>query len=143
MELTSFGGLSKIYGNLKNSVESKDKIAEEFGAVNHTYLPSWLQSITQIRNFCAHHSRLWNKNPPGTVKLLTKPPCPWIENVPKQHEFQRLYIHICIMKYMLNTIIPQNYFSTRLSDLLVRYDNIDPKSLGFKDDWRKEDLWKN
>ncbi len=32
LELTSFGALSKLYGNLKNTVKSKDIIAEEFGA---------------------------------------------------------------------------------------------------------------
>jgi len=58
LELTSFGSLSKLYGNLKNTITSKDTIAKELGAVNHTYLPSWLQSLAQIRNFCAHHSRL-------------------------------------------------------------------------------------
>ena len=100
LEHTSFGSLSKLYGNLKNTIKSKDTIAEEFGAVNHTYLPSWLQSIAQIRNFCAHHSRLWNRNLPGTVKLLPKPPNPWIsdlDNVPKQHEFSKLYVHLCLM----------------------------------------------
>ncbi|MBL7897684.1 MAG: Abi family protein, partial [Crocinitomicaceae bacterium] len=57
LELTSFGTLSKLYGNLRNDITSKDTIAKELGAVNHTYLPSWLQSIAQIRNYCAHHSR--------------------------------------------------------------------------------------
>ena len=36
LELTSFGNLSKLYGNLKPTVKSKDRIAEEFGTVNHT-----------------------------------------------------------------------------------------------------------
>jgi abortive infection bacteriophage resistance protein len=43
--------LCQGYGNLKNTIKSKDVIAAEFGAVNHTYLPSWLQSIAQIRNY--------------------------------------------------------------------------------------------
>ena len=38
LEQTSLGTLSKLYGNLKNNVKSKDIIAGEFGAVNHTYL---------------------------------------------------------------------------------------------------------
>jgi len=59
LEQKSLGALSKLYGNLKNTVKSKSIIAEEFGAVNHTFLPSWLQSIAQIRNYCAHYSRLW------------------------------------------------------------------------------------
>ena len=106
LEQTSFGSLSKLYGNLRPTVRSKDAIAEEMGAVNHTYLPSWLQSIAQIRNYCAHHSRLWNRNLPGTVKLLPNPPYAWITdpaNVPKQHEFSKLYVHMCLMKYLINT----------------------------------------
>lgn len=142
LELSSLGGLSKLYGNLKNNINAKDRIAKEFGAVNHTFLPSWLQSIAQIRNLCAHHSRLWNKNLPGTVKLLPKPPNKWIENIPKPHEFQRLYIHLSIMRYLLNTIIPNNDFSNRLCQLLSKYNNIDSKALGFKDNWMGEALWR-
>jgi abortive infection bacteriophage resistance protein len=144
LEQTSFGALSKLYGNLKNNIESKDQIAKDFGAINHTYLPSWLQSIAQIRNFCAHHSRLWNRNLPGTVKLLSKPPNAWIiekQNVPKQHEFSKLYIHMCLMKYLLNTIIPHNTFTNRLNDLFSQYPNVDPNALGMKTDWQNEPLW--
>lgn len=145
LEQTSFGALSKLYGNLKNDVNAKNQIAKDFGAVNHTYLPSWLQSIAQIRNFCAHHSRLWNRNLPGTVKLLSKPPNPWIVdsiNVPKQHEFSQLYVHMCLMRYMLNTIIPKNDFSTKLSNLLEEYPSVDPNALGMKPNWQNEPLWK-
>jgi len=141
LEQTSFGSLSKLYGNLKNTIYSKDIIAFEYGAVNHTYLPSWLQSIAQIRNYCAHHSRLWNKNLPGNPKLLSNPPFSWIEDVPKQHEFQKLYIHLCIMKYMLNTILPKNNFSEKLEILLCKYPNVDPNALGMKSEWKKESLW--
>ncbi len=142
LELTSFGSLSKLYGNLKHTVKSKDTIAEEFGAVNHTFLPSWLQSIAQIRNFCAHHSRLWNKNLPGTVKLLPNPPFPWLADVPKQHEFPKLYIHMSLMRYLLNIIHPKNSFSLDLSNLMNDYPNIDPNALGFKENWQEEPLWK-
>ncbi len=138
----SFGALSKLYGNLKHSTKSKDIIARELGAVNHTYLPSWLQSISQIRNLCAHHARLWNKNLPGTPKILSKPPYAWIEDIPKQHEFQKLYIHLCIMKYMLNIVQPCNHFTERLSELFKKYPNVDPDALGMKPDWQNEELWK-
>lgn len=145
LEQTSFGALSKLYSNLKSNIRSKNIIAEEFGAVNHTYLPSWLQSITQIRNYCAHHSRLWNRNLPGTVKLLPKPPNPWIvkqENIPKHHDFQRLYVHMCLMKYLLNTIHPKNNFTNRLNKLFIKYPNVDQKALGMKPNWIEEPLWK-
>ena len=143
VEHTSIGNLSKMYRNLNNNLKSKKIIAKEFGAVNHTFLPSWLQSITQIRNFCAHHSRLWNRNLPSTVKLLPKPPNPWIvdkENVPKQ--FNKLYVHMCLMKYMLNTIQPNNEFTLRLGKLFTKYPNVDPKALDMKPNWQQEPLWK-
>ncbi|WP_304343593.1 Abi family protein [Chryseobacterium koreense] len=143
LEQTSFGSLSKLYGNLKNTIKSKDLIAVELGAVNHTYLPSWLQSIAQIRNYCAHHSRLWNKNLPGSPKLLSKPPFNWVNDVPKQHEFQHLYIHLCLMKYLINIIYAENDFTARLSALLQKYPSVDPNALGMKPNWEEEKLWKN
>lgn len=141
LEQTSLGSLSKLYGNLKHTNKSKDTIAKEFGAVNHTYLPSSLQSIAQIRNLCAHHSRLWNKNLPGTVKLLSNPPNNWVMNVSNQSEFSKLYVHLCLMKYLLNTIKP-NDFTERLSNLFVSYPNVDPNALGMKENWQNEPLWK-
>lgn len=141
LEQTSFGALSKLYGNLKSNVKSKDIIAKEYGAVNHTYLPSWLQSISQIRNYCAHHSRLWNRNLPGAPKLLSNPPNMWINEVPKQHEFKYLYIHFCLMKYMLNIVQPQNHFTERLITLFEKYPNVDPNALGMRSSWQNESLW--
>jgi abortive infection bacteriophage resistance protein len=116
-------------------------IAAEFGAVNHTYLPSWLQSIAQIRNYCAHHSRLWNKNLPGTPKLLHTPPYAWVEYEFKQHDNQKLYVHLCLMRYMLNLIVPNNSFSMKLGQLLTKYPNVDPNALGIQQDWAAQPLW--
>lgn len=142
LELTSFGGLSKLYGNLKHTVKSKETIALELGAPNHTFLPSWLQSIAQIRNYCAHHSRLWNKNLPGNPKTINRPAHPWVDYDFKQHDNQRLYVHLCIMRYLLNIIVPDNSFSDKLADLLGRYPNVDLKAMGIQADWKEQDLWK-
>jgi abortive infection bacteriophage resistance protein len=140
LEMTSMGSLSKLYGNLKHTVKAKDIIAKEYGAVNHTYLPSWLQSIAQIRNYCAHHSRLWNKNLPGSPKMLSKPPNAWMEDPPTDHN--KLYMHLCIMRYLLNVIVPENSFNTKLNELMNRYPNVDPNAIGFKENWTNEALWK-
>lgn len=141
LELTSFGSLSKLYGNLKHTIKSKEIIAKEYGTVNHTFLPSWLQSIAQIRNYCAHHSRLWNKNLPGSPKLLPKPPFAWLTDVPKENEFMKLYVHLCCMKYLLNIVQPENSFTECLKTLLIKYPNVDPNALGLKNNWQNEPLW--
>lgn len=141
LEIASFGNISKLYGNLLHTLAAKDKIAAELGTVNHTYLPSWLQSITQIRNICAHHGRLWNKNLPGRPKLLPRPPHPWISIVPPAAEHHMLYVHLCCLKYLLNVVNPGNYLTQSLDGLLLKYPNIDPNALGMKQNWQNEPLW--
>jgi len=143
LEIVSMGTLSKIYGNLKNSVKSKDLIAHEYGTVNFTYLQTWLQSITQIRNICAHHGRLWNRNLPGRPKLLPNPPDKWISVIPPSKKHHELYIHLCCMKYLMNRINPGNNFTYRLHSLLAKYPNIDIHALGMNNKWYKENLWNN
>jgi abortive infection bacteriophage resistance protein len=142
LEVVSFGAISKLYGNLKPTIQSKDIISSEFGTVNHTFLPSWLQSIAQIRNICAHHGRLWNKNLPGRPKLLPKPPNPWLVMVPPPNEHFMLYVHLCCMKYLLDVVNPGNNFTDKFSGLLKKYPNIDPNALGMKTGWELEPLWK-
>ena len=141
LEITSFGSLSKLYGNLKSTVKSKDIIAAELKTVNHTYLPSWLLSIAQIRNVCAHHGRLWNKNLPGRPNLLPKPPAPWLGNVPPVNEHHMLYIHACCMKYLLDVISPGHHYKIRLAELFEKYPNVDLRALGFPAAWQDEPLW--
>jgi abortive infection bacteriophage resistance protein len=141
LEITSFGSLSKLYGNLKPTVKSKDIIAAAFKTVNHTFLPSWLQSIAQIRNICAHHGRLWNKNLPGRPHLLPKPPEAWLQAVPPVSEHHMLYIHACCMKYLLNVTSPGNQYHHEMEHLLSKYPSVDLRALGFPDNWKTEPLW--
>lgn len=143
MELTSFGNLSKLYGNLKPSIKPKDIIAKDFNTVNHSFLPSWLQAIAQIRNICAHHGRLWNKNLPGRPYLLPRPPAPWLVKVPQAKEHHMLYIHVCCMKYLLDAIQQNHPFKNKLMGLLIKYPNVDLNALGFYPHWDKEPLWQN
>jgi abortive infection bacteriophage resistance protein len=142
LEIMTFGSLSKLYGNLKPTVRSKDIIAAELNTVNHTFLPSWLLSITQIRNICAHHGRLWNKNLPGRPNLLPKPPAPWLKNVPSANQHHMLYIHACCMKYLLDVISPGHHYKVRLALLFQKYPTVDLNALGFPADWEDEPLWR-
>jgi abortive infection bacteriophage resistance protein len=58
VEVISFGTLSKLYNNLLRSEQIY--IAERIG-FHSSVLSSWLHTFTYIRNICAHHSRIWNR----------------------------------------------------------------------------------
>ena len=57
-ELMSFGALSTAYAHLVP--EAQKKVAKDTG-VHELVLKSWLHSAVYLRNLCAHHARLWNR----------------------------------------------------------------------------------
>ncbi|MBL7113719.1 MAG: Abi family protein [Bacteroidales bacterium] len=141
VEIVSFTTLSKLFSNIIPSVISPDVVAAEFNTVNRTYLKSWLLSLSQIRNICAHHGRLWNRNLPGRPKLLKKPPAPWLTNVPPVTQHHMIYIHLCCMKYLADAVHFGNSFFGRLAGLLSKYPSVDLNALGFNLNWQTEPLW--
>ena len=67
LELASFGTLSKLYYNFSDK-KTKKRIARQFNLPQHEVLESWMRSLTVLRNYCAHHSRLWNRNLPMLLR---------------------------------------------------------------------------
>lgn len=57
-ELFTFGMLSYFYNDLKTS--DQKAVARKMGQNNHE-LASWLRCCTDLRNACAHYSRLYNR----------------------------------------------------------------------------------
>ena len=90
-EVMSFGMLSKLYSNLLPG--EKGFIKNNFCKVNPGLVNSWLQSLTHLRNECAHYGRIYNSLFP-VVKIMKKH---------KDYDFdnRRLFIHIVIIKYLI------------------------------------------
>lgn len=58
-EVMSLGLLSRWYNNLK-PMATRRAISSVY-LTDQRVLESWLHHLTFIRNLCAHHSRLWNR----------------------------------------------------------------------------------
>lgn len=148
LEITSFGSLSIVYKNLKAS-RDKRYIANYFG-VNESTFQSWLHSIVYIRNVCAHHGRLWNRNMSIAPAIPTSPINPFISittlpnpdlNQPLIDLNNRTYYILSMIIYLLNIINPNHPFKGKLYQLLQKYPMIDVKAMGFPEGWEKENLW--
>lgn len=126
MEITSFGYISKFYRNLNEDV--KKRIAKIYYNVPYPYLESWLQTLSNVRNVCAHYGRLYNK------KLTFKPRL-------FREEFKELdnrftYAAIYITQRLL-TKTDGNRFITDLDALISEYEeNIDFSHIGFPANWK-------
>ncbi len=58
VEVMSFGALSQLYHNLLRG--DQIALAKTIG-FHSAVLSSWLHTFTYVRNICAHHSRIWNR----------------------------------------------------------------------------------
>jgi len=92
-----------------------------------------------VRNICAHHSRLWNREL-GIKPLIPDKMPEWHApiSIPNNKVFGVL--SICI--YMLNRVAPNSQWKQRLKDLLAEYPLIPLNEMGFINDWEKHSIWR-
>lgn len=145
LELLTIGELSHIYRGLKNNSDKK-RIAEFFD-VHPTVFTSWLHSLTYVRNICAHHSRLWNRDLAIEPEKLLKPVGNWM-NAPFQNN-KRVFYFICVLRYLLLRANPGNSLKEKLEGLFERHSNIPIQYMGIPSDgkgnllnWQNEPIWK-
>jgi abortive infection bacteriophage resistance protein len=92
-----------------------------------------------VRNICAHHARLWNKDLRIPVKLPRKTTNIWL-SAPNLTD-RKVYIILAIIAYMLDTITPHHGFRQKMKDLIMKYPNTDVAAMGFPNDWRSDPFW--
>ncbi len=136
-EILPFGNLSYIYSNLK-SERVKKRVAKHFG-LQAPVLSSWILVLSNLRNLCGHHARTWNRELAVNTSNPTRTVYPWID-IAKANP-KRMYYRICMIKYLLYTISPQNRFKVKLKALMEKYPSVDISAIGFPSDWEQEALW--
>ena len=138
LELASFGNLTKLYSNFSDN-KVKKKIAQSFLVPQHEVLESWMRSVSGLRNSCAHHNRIWNKNLTYMPQIPRKLKGIWLNDF--SFPSYRLYAALSCMAYWLNSIQPNNSFVTKIKSLLAAYPEVDVAAMGFPGSWNSEPLW--
>ena len=54
----------------------------------------------------------------------------------------KVYFDLCIIKYFLDVISPNNDMLHKMNHLFARFPEIDKAALGFPKGWENEPLWK-
>ena len=122
-ELMSFAVWSKLYQNLSDK-KLKKKIASEQG-VPEKFLISWLKSLTVLRNACAHHARIWNRN-------FTQPPLisPQMKKRVIPEHYKKISVMFLIIFDLLKKLGREQDFVNDLEELFSKYQRIKLKYLG-------------
>ncbi len=148
LEVSSFGTLSGLYSYLTPGRDKRD-IANHFG-LPEVVFTSWLHSIVYLRNICAHHARLWNKemqiqpivpnSPKKPFIIRTNYTCPETGRLLPLNN--KVYFILSMILYLMNTINPKHSIQLKFKSLLFKYPNIDVRAMGFPTEWETEILWK-
>lgn len=127
VEVFSFGTLSKFYKNMKNL--DKKAVAKSFG-IGYTYFESWLESISYVRNICAHYGRLYNAK-------LSKTPMLYKEYLEAGIGNNRIFGVLLCLKQPLKSDSHWNLFVENIELLFEKYEAVDIKTMGFPKNWKE------
>lgn len=137
-EIMSFGKVLTMFNGVDDSM--RRLIAYHHGTEDMV-LKSWLGALNVIRNICAHHGRLWNREL-GYKPLIPRGKKHPAWHIPVRIPQNRIFGILTILRYLLRTIAPQSNWEARLLALLDEYPEISRWSMGFPDNWKESLLWK-
>ncbi len=138
VELLDWGGLSYLYQFAP--IARRDAVAQHFGPITSAQFASWLRALNVLRNWCAHHARMWNRAVAISAKLPQHGAVPDLDHL--RGTEKRVFHLLGITQYLLRTVSPEG--TQILPDLLARFPRVPYLSLrqmGCPDDWQKQRLW--
>lgn len=142
-EVWDFGTLSHLYaGMLENE---QDQIAVKYGVQNGRIFATWLRSLNYLRNVCAHHSRLWNRNIVNQPKLPSAAEVAWVKPYENNaHLRARCFLLLTIARHLLAVINPNSSWPERMRAHLGTFPDVSRLGLnlggmgapeGWESDW--------
>lgn len=137
-EVISLGQLSKWLGNLKLRSD-RQAIAKIYG-LDEKVLVSAAHHLTYVRNICAHHGRLWNKQFTVTMAVPNSPAA--LKLSMNSSSNRRLYNTLVMLGYLLGIVAPGTHWRQHLVDLLASCPLAVPAAMGFPSNWKTMPAWK-
>ncbi|ONH52620.1 Abortive infection bacteriophage resistance protein [Pseudomonas cedrina] len=139
LEELTLGDLSHLYKGLAKDADKK-AIAKRLGLAA-PLMQSWLHALTIIRNICAHHSRMWNRELGIRPELPKKAHFPWPEHLFQPGPHTRIFTVLCILNHLMHQVSPPARWDQRLYQLVHEFPEVSLKAMGFPTDWYQDPFW--
>lgn len=113
------------------SDNQKEKVERESPLVR------WMEQLTIVRNYCAHHARLWNKSfaPAPTAALRT---LPQFSRLP-EGQSEKIFGAITLMAYLIRVTSPGTTWPDKVASLIedqfLPNPLVNPASMGLPKSW--------
>jgi abortive infection bacteriophage resistance protein len=123
----------------------QDAIACQYGLGNGRVFATWLRSLNYLRNVCAHHSRLWNRNLVDQPRLPPASEVAWVAEFESDpHARARCFVLLKIVRHLLGVINPRSVWPERMKAHLRSFPDLSHLGLhlsglgasaGWDNDW--------
>lgn len=142
VELMSFGDLSLMFQGMTR--QGQKPIARRYGR-NASELVSWFHHLVYLRNLCAHHARVWDR------EFAVKPKVPagrsW--SPPLLPGGNRLAVSLYILSYVLRRIPAVRASASAWRDRVEKRLSAPPacagamERMGLVKNWKSNPLWQS
>lgn len=139
LEELTLGELSHLYAGLARDADRK-AIARRMQLVA-PLLESWLHTLTTVRNICAHHARLWNRELGVSPEFPKKARFAWPQHLQSGTQHRRLFPVLCILSHLMRQVSPDTSWDSRLQKLIRLFPGVDLDAMGFAPHWQDDPFW--
>lgn len=147
-ELLDFGSISWLYTGMqqtdRDDVAMSLNVLDSDGAGNSGALQNWMRNLNQVRNICAHHSRLWNRNIIDQLSQRHLKSVPELSHAASSATTKRVYPSLAVLAYLLRQIAPESDWRTEMANYLrteLAALGRAESDVGCPLDWRDEAIW--
>lgn len=137
VEQMTMGKTVTFYRGCESVIQKN--IAAWFG-VPDIVLTSWLKTLNEVRNVCAHHGRLWNRELGNNFLLPNQRKYPEWYN-PYHIPQNKMFGVLTVLNHCMKVSAPTSRWRNRLEALLFEYSDVPKAWMGFPDNWENGPLW--
>lgn len=145
-ELMTFGELSRWFALTKDH-KVKSAVARDLGLPSREVLAGTLQLLSYIRNICAHHGRLWNRQTVKRVPNIKRFSADLVivettsESGVQAQPANFIYNALVVLVQMLSHQSADTSFVKRTVELIKTRSADQLQAMGFPIDWELRPCW--
>ena len=139
VEVMSLGQISRWFGNLRHAAD-RNAIAEDYG-LDEVLLASFLHHVSVVRNICAHHARLWDRDLPFKARLPRKHPEALATSL-NRSDGGSTYNTLTLLAGLIGRISPGQTWVQRVCEHVQGHDPA-AECMGFPDDFHRLPIWQH
>ena len=147
-QVWDFGQLSWLISGVKDNLLRP--LYSKYGFSNGSLFAKNVRSLHYLRNICAHHSRLWNKQmktvPSFKVPKNASSKIMWMLDFDiNSPDFNRCFSHFCVLKHFLTVSDPDCNWPQKFEKQIESFPDLknlplNISNMGMRSEWKT--IWK-